>query len=198
MRLLTTFILLTIGLTSTGQTSPTNKDTYVYTESKYPDSAGKGVVIQNSFPKGGGGYTYFTGKSYSYVIFWTRVTNETAAPLELTIHFPVDSFAIFPSPDSYLRIFLPTETMTNDKESLGDYGLTSLKSFLDTGFYLPPMFHRTINPKEECLFYIAMLFFQARGTARTELVLKEQDLFYRISVGSQHALIPCGQMVFKK
>ena len=88
--------------------------------------------------------------------------------------------------------------MTNDKESLGDYGLTSLKSFLDTAFYLPPMLHRTINSKEECLFYVAMLFYQARGSARTEFVLKEQDLFYRISVGSQNALIPCGQMVFKK
>jgi hypothetical protein len=67
------------------------------------------------------------------------------------------------------------------------------------------MFQRTINPKEECLFYIGAVFYQARCTAwkdesrggnRAELVLKGQDLFYRMI--PQIDSLPCGQIVFKK
>lgn len=43
-------------------------------------------------------------------------------------------------------------------------------------------YKKTINPKEELLFYTAILFYQSRGTTRTALVLKGQDLFFRISV----------------
>jgi hypothetical protein len=57
---------------------------------------------------------------------------------------------------------------------------------------------KTIQPKEESLFYIAMLFYFATGSARTELVLKEQKLFYNIKVGSEQVIIPCGQVLFKK
>jgi hypothetical protein len=64
----------------------------------------KGVIIQNSLPKGGP-YTDPTGKRFGYGIFWTRVINQTTSPLELTINFPADSFAIFPEPGSYLKLF---------------------------------------------------------------------------------------------
>ena len=190
MRLLTTFILLTICLTAIGQTFSTKKaltfypGKYIDTESRYTDSTGIVVIIQNSAPKGIG-YTDPTGKNFGGRIFWTRVINETSIPLELTINFPADSFAMLPSPDSYLKVFLPPDTMT-------------LKSFLDTGINQPTMLQRTINPKEACLFYIGVLFQGSKeGVARAGLVLKEQDLFYRINLlGS--ALIPCGQIVFKK
>ncbi len=197
MRQLTTFILLTICLTAIGQTSPTRK--WVDTEVKYTDSAGKVVIVHNSLPKGGGGYTDSVGKNYSYVIFWTRVINESDTPVELAIKFPADPFTIFPSPNSHIRIFLPPDTMTLDKVPLYDYGLTNLQSFLDAGFNRPSMLQRTINPKEECLFYIPVLFYQARGTARAALVLKGQDLFFRINIAPDvdSALIPCGQIVFK-
>jgi hypothetical protein len=107
MRLLTTFILLTNCLAAIAQTSPTRK--WVDTVVKYTDSTGKVVVVHNSFPKGGGGYTDSTGKKYSYVIFWIRVVNESATPLELAIKFPAHPFTIFPSPDSHKRIFLPPD-----------------------------------------------------------------------------------------
>lgn len=178
------------------QTSPTRK--WVDTEVKYTDSAGKVVMVHNSFPKGGGGYTDSTGKKHSYVIFWTRVINESTTPLELAIKFPADPFTIFPSPDSHIRIFLPPDTMTLEKVPLGDYGLINLQSFLDAGFNKPSMLQRTINPKEECFFYIPVLIHQARGTARAALVLKGQDLFFRISIAPYSALIPCGHLVFKK
>jgi len=53
---------------------------------------------------------------------------------------------------------------------------------------------RTINPKEECLFYIVALFYKAFGAVRGGLVLKEQDLFYIINITPQldSVLIPCG------
>ena len=217
MRLLTTFTLLTICLASIGQTFPTKKDSryrvdtlftkkdkmqvfypaeYVDTESRYTDSTGKGIIIQNSLPKGGGAYKDAAGENFSYVIFWTRVFNETDTPVELTINFPTDSFPVIASGDAYLKVFLPSDTMTLDKVFLYDYGLTGLISFLDTAFHKPTMLQRTINGNEECLFYIGMLFYQARGTIRTRLVLEGHELFYRINLLDSE-LIPCGQIVFK-
>lgn len=170
----------------------------------YSETVSKGVIIQNSFPRGGP-YTGPTGKNahYSFLIFFTRVINETATPLELTINFPADSFATGEGGDVYLKLFLPPDTMTLDKEPLYGYGVTSLESFLD--FNKPTMLQRTINPKEECLFYIGAVFYQARGTAwkeqsrggnRAELVLKDQDLFYRMF--PQIDSLPCGHITFKK
>jgi len=178
------------------------------------ETASQGVIIQNSFPKGDR-HTDSRGKTFGIAIFWTRVINETATPLELTINFPADSLAILSSPDSYLKIFLPPDTMTLDKVWLYNYGVTGLRSFLDTGLNKPTMLQRTINPKEECLFYIGVLRYQvpnqapgtrraglhqaSGGVIRTGLVLKEQDLFYRISITGEldSALFPCGQIVFK-
>lgn len=164
----------------------------------YSETASQGVRIQNSFPKGMGsldssgkiGYTDSTGKFFGYLIFFSRVINETATSLELTLNFP----AGFPSPYSYFKLFLPPDTMTLDKESLYNFGATGLKSFLDTGLNKPTMLQRTINPKEECLFYIGAL--PGEG-CRAALVLKEQGLFYRINI-IPDLLIPCGQIVFKK
>src|SRR5688500_7272787 len=77
MRLLTTFTLLTIYLTAIGQTSQIKKESWsrvdtlfakngksqktltrysyewINTEVKYSDSTGKGIIIQNSLPRGG-------------------------------------------------------------------------------------------------------------------------------------------------
>ncbi|GGA92410.1 hypothetical protein GCM10011511_14760 [Puia dinghuensis] len=90
--------------------------------------------------------------------------------------------------------------MTPDKESLYNYGV-DLKPFLDTAFYKPTMLHRTIHSKEEYLCNIALvLIVPNNGAVVTGFVLKGQDLFYSISIGKQidSALIPCGQIVFKK
>jgi hypothetical protein len=217
IRLLITFTLLTIYLTAIGQSSPTKKEswfrvdtsfakngksqkpltnysyTWIDTEVKYSDSTGKSIIIQNSLPKGDR-YIDPSGKISAYGIFWTRVINETTTPLELTINFPADSFTIPTLPDSYLKLFLPPGTMTLDKESSYNFGVTDLKSFLDTGLNKPTMLQRTINPKEECIFYIGAL---PGAGCRAGLVLKEQGLFYRINI-IPDLLIPCGQIVFKK
>lgn len=196
MRLPFAFTLLAICFTASGQTSP-EISKWIYTDSSYTNAAGKRIFIQNSFPKGGGRYTQANGKTFSYVIFWYRVVNESETPIELTVNFPSDSFTIFQSHNSYTKIFLLKEPMTLEKVPMLDYGVTELKSFLDAGFYNPSSLHRTIKPKEACLFYISMLFMDARGSARMELVLNGQDLFYNMNVGSDKALIPCGKVVFK-
>lgn len=160
----------------------------------------KGVVIQNSLPKGGP-YTHPTGERFGRGIFWTRVINETDTPLELTINFPADSFP-YPASNGYYRLFLPPDTMTLAKESLFDYGATGLLSFFDAGLHKSTRLQKTINPKEEHLFYIALLMGGApnNGPARTELVLKDNVLFYKVSIGGliESALIPCGHIISKK
>ena len=92
-----------------------------HTEFKYDDTLNRGITIQNSYPKGGQKYTAPNGKAYVYVIFWTRVTNETDADLELSVDFPIDSFTVPSSPDIYFHLYLPKEEMTLDKESLFNY-----------------------------------------------------------------------------
>jgi len=195
-----------------GQTFPTKKDdwpftkkdkshktltfypgTYIDTEYRYTDSTGINVIVQNSLRKGGQ-YIDPTGKDFFSVIYWYRIINETATPLELTINFPADSFATSPSPDSYLKAFLPLDTMALGKEGLYAYGATGLKSFLDTGLNKPTMLQRIINPKDALLFYIGVLYYQAYAPSRAELVLKGKDVFYKIG-GIE---IPCGQITFKK
>jgi hypothetical protein len=166
----------------------------------YSEAINNGILIQNSFPKGGP-YTGPTKKNFNYssLTFFTRVTNVAGAPLELTINFSADSFAIPSSPDTFVKLFLPPDTMTFDKEILYNYGVTDLVSFDK-----PTSFQRTINPGEECLFYVVAIFYQTRATARNqqrggnraELVLEGQDLFYRMP--PQINSLPCGYIISKK
>ena len=165
------------------------------------ETASQGVIIQNSLPKGDR-HTDSSGKAFGIAIFWTRVINETASPLELSINFPADSFAISPSANAYLQVFLPSDTMTLDKQWLYNYGVTGLQSFLDTGLNKPTMLRRIINSKEEFIFYTGVLLDQAGsvgavfGPTRAGFVLKEEGLFYRINL-LDPVLIPCGQIVFR-
>jgi len=166
----------------------------------YSETNTNGVVIQNSFPKGGP-YKGPTKRNfnYSHLVFFTRLVNETETPLELTINFSADSIPIPHSPDTFVKLFLPSDTMTQDKQSLFGYGVTELESFDK-----PTRFQKTINPNEECLFYVVAIFYQTketeqnhqRGGNRAEFLLKGQDLFYRMS--PQIDSLTCGQIVFKK
>lgn len=181
-----------------------DSEKFIYTDTTYASSKGKGITIQNSLPKGGGiapdGKQYFdsSGKSYAFAVFWTRIINETNTPLELNINFPADSFAILTPPDSYLKLFLPTDKLTYDKLSSYNYGLTGIKSFLDTNFNKATKLQKKINPNEEHIFYVTTLSYQASGTPRAALILKEQDLYYRMSISPNGSgIIPCGQIAFK-
>jgi len=174
------------------------------TKYEYTDSIGKSLIIQNSLPKGES-YTDPNGKEYFKVIFWTRIINETNNPLELEIDFPVDLYEVAGLPGKYYKVLVPPDTMTIDKEPLYNYGLTGLKSFLDNSIHKPPSsLKRNINPKESSGFYVVKLSdgTEGGGILRTGLILKGQDLFYRISVWNSTALISekeidCGSINLK-
>ena len=196
-------ILATAGLFSCGQSSnkvqgqkqqTTLNDDFVDTKYEYTDPKGRNFIIQNSFPKSGGRYTDPTGKEYVYAVFWTRITNETDKPCELTIEFPVESSELPFAPGVYYRLFFPPDTMTIEKGPLYDYGL-DLKSSLDNGISKPSSLKRTIGPKESSAFYVVTLSNKGvDGTLRTGFSLKEQDLFYRINKTEIH----CGKINLKK
>jgi hypothetical protein len=177
---------------------------WIDTKYECTDSNGASLIIQNSFPRGGVKYTDPNGEVYVYALFWTRIINETFDPLELTIDFPLDSFEIPSLSGNYMKLLLPSDTMTIDKEPLSDYGLT-IKSFFDNNLYKSSSLKRTINPKGSSAFYVVTLRLSNRGAGgisftgmsgaiRTGLNIKEQNLFYSIN-GKE---IPCGEINFKK
>jgi hypothetical protein len=163
-------------------TSPGSNEPNIHSKYQYADSIGKRLIIQNSLPRGGIKYTDSKGEVYVYAVFWTRIINETDNPLELKIHFPVDSYEVPSLPGKYYKILVPPDTMTLDKEPLFNHGLTQLESFLDNSIHKSSSLKRTINPKESSGFYVVIrcLVEGAHGTMRTELSLNGQDLFYRI------------------
>ena len=158
----------------------------------------RGLIIENSFPKGNW-YVDPSGETFTYVVFWTRVINETDRPIELAIDFPSESFRILPEPDSYLRVFLPSSKMSPDKEPFEDYGLTNLRTTFDLGFTLPSRLRKTIQPKEEYMFNVGALAYQGKGTTRTGLILKKEGLFYKMSFLPfvESYLLPCGEILLK-
>lgn len=166
-------------------------DNFIDTQYEYADSIGMSLIIQNSLPRGGLQYIDANGKVYVYAVFWTRIINETANPFELTIDFPTDSYKLPSSPGRYFKILLPSDTLTRDKESLFNYGLADLKSFLDNNIHKSSSLKRTINPKESSSFYVVTLFNQGvDGILRTGLSLKEQNIFYRVNDKEIH----CGKI----
>lgn len=166
----------------------------------YSETTSNGIIIQNSFPRGGP-YTGPTTKNFNYthLVFFTRVVNETTTPLELLIAFSADSIQIPASPDTFVKLLLPPDTMTMAKRSVYDFGVKALQSFDN-----PTTFHRTINPGEDCLFNVVAIFYQTRpdaedqhrGGNRAELVMKGQDLFYRMP--PQIDSLRCGHITIRK
>jgi hypothetical protein len=191
MKLVASFILLLACLTTTGQATRN----WIYSEVKYTDSKGNLVKLIHSFPKGGG-QVYHNGKKYSYVVFWTRVFNQSATPIELQIKFPEVTY--FKSPESYIKIVLPKETMNIDKVQLFDYGLTNLQSLVDDKSNQLSMLQKKISPKEDYLFYLTVFIHtEGNGPSRSKFELKNKDLFYKISIGSDTTVIPSGSLTFK-
>ena len=183
-------IIATAGFFSCKQGSKSTpvtveKETYNSVRNyEYADSTGNRLIIRNSFPKGGMKYTDPDGKVYGYVVFWTQIINETINPLELKIEFPLDSFEFPSSSGRYQRLLLPSDTMTIDKASLHYYGL-NVNFFLDNYRYKSPSLKRTINPGDSTAFYVVILskwkpIAGGSGSMRTGLILKGQNLIYKI------------------
>lgn len=166
-------------------TSTRTNNPGIHTQYEYSDSAGKRLVIQNGYPRGGTKYTDPDGEEYAYAIFWTRIINETHNPLQLKIDF-LDTYEVPSLPGRYFKLLVLPDTMTTDKEELFNYGLTNLNAFLDTTIHKPSSLRRTINPKESSSFYVVKINPRAEGAGggdilRTGLILKGQKLFYKVS-----------------
>lgn len=150
----------------------------------YSKSANDGVIIQNGYNRGGP-YTgpVNTHFNVSNLVYYTRIINEKEISIELTINFTADSFAIPNSPDTFVKLFIASDTMTLDKRTLFNYGVKDLESFDQ-----PTQFKRKLNPNEDCLFNVVAIFYQKkesawsqdRGGNRSEIVLKGQDLYFRM------------------
>jgi len=152
------------------------------TETKwYSENTSNGVIIQNSFPKGG----FYPGPTkkyfnYSYLVFFTRIINKTENQLEISVNFSGDSIAIPNSPDTFMKLFLPQDTMTLEKENLFSYGVKELES-LDSA----TNFYKKLNQWN-----------QERGGNRAEFVLEDQNLFYKIP--PQKNSLFCGTITFNE
>ena len=188
-----------------------------------PSATYTGITILNGGPRGGG-YTDPTGKKFEFRIFRIPVINVTVVPAELTINFFSDSIALLPESDKYLRVFLFPDTMTPDTmQEVYNFGVTGIESFLDNDLDKPTILRTTIQPKQEHVLYIGVLFNSDRldGLTRAKLFINGQnikdsflpvnsiktntknrnklDLVFGIGIDPPHnySLIPCGQIVYK-
>ena len=193
MKLFIPVFLLFVYLNANGQVGPLRN--WVDSEVKHKDSKGNSVMMTNSLPKGGG-VVYQNGKKYGYVVFWARMSNQSATPIELKLKFPDVTF--FKPPESYVKIVLPKESMNIKKEQLFDYGLTNLQSLLNDESNQLDILQKKIGPKEDYLFYVTVfIHIKGSGSARAKFELNDKELFYKISIGSDTTLIPCGSLDFK-
>lgn len=169
-------------------------------ESKwYSESNRNGIIIQNSYPKGGlyegSKKEYF---NYSCLVFFSRVINRTNKPFELIVDLPVDEIGIPDSPNTFVKLFLSADEMTLEKQSSFNYGLTDFDGLDDS-----TIIQKTLEPNEEHLFYVVAVFYQkttyaqneVRGGNRAELVLEGEKLYYRML--PQIEALHCGSIGFK-
>jgi hypothetical protein len=127
------------------------------------------------------------------------VINETEHPIELSLSFSADPIPIPNSPNTFVKVFLPSDTMTLEKRSAFSYGITQIAS-LDE----PTNIHRILQPKQDCLFYSVAIFYQTKDTAfnedrggnRAEFVLKGNELVYNLLPAID--ALPCGKITVIK
>ncbi|MEO9893950.1 hypothetical protein [Aurantibacter sp.] len=177
-----------------------SRDSYLHTEASYLDTTGKGIIIQNSYPRGGPINTP-DGK-YGHALFWSRVINKADTPIALNLHFPADSIVIDPATHTYFKLLVPPDKMTPDKVSTFGFGLDYIEDFVAENFYKPSYLQKTIKPNEDAMFYVILLSHLAptdRGVIRTGLFLDGQDLFYKLEgLNSQKdKFVPSGSITFK-
>jgi hypothetical protein len=190
MRISAVFILSLFFISAYGQVGPIRN--WIDTEVKYSFANQKDVIFTHSLPKGGGQYN-LKGIKYNHVVFWTRINNQTSTPIKLRVTFP--NITYLQSPDAHIKILLPKDTMSHEKEQLFNYGLTGFEFLLNDNTRQVKTLIKTIDPKKDYYFYIPVFMHEINGSARASIVLKGEKLFYKISIGKDTAFIPCGSLV---
>ena len=190
MRISVLFILSLFYINTYGQVGPTRN--WIDTEVNYSFANQNTVKFTHSLPKGGG-FKFLKSVKYSHVIFWTRIYNQTSTPIKLELTFP--DITYLQSPDAHIKILLPKDTMSHEKEQLFNYGITDLESLLNDNSKQLKVLKKTIDPNKDYYFYIPVFMHEINGIARASIVLKGEKLFYKISIGKDTAFIPCGSLV---
>ncbi len=191
LRMFSIFLLILLSLNLNGQ-SVQNRS-WEYTKVVYTPSANHKTIITNSLPKGGG-VVYHKGKEYNYFIFWTNIRNESAFPLELKIKFPaVNSFN---AKESHFTVAFTKAEMTFNKVQAFDYGLTDIPSLVNVESSQVKNINLRILPYKDYLFYSAVFIHKTKWPVRTEYVVKDKKLFYKIKAGTDSVFVPCGGIDF--
>ena len=163
-----------------------------------------GIVIQNSYPKGGGdidgqrGFSDAQGRSYGNAIFFTRIINESSKPVELRLRFPSDSLTIYETEGAYLKLLLPPDTMKASQVSDYSYGIKGLRKFLEANFYKEGMIQRRIEPGQDTFIYVAAMGHLAggRGSLRTAMEINGTKLYYKaIAIPGEFDAFSCGEII---
>ncbi len=193
MNIFSTCLLLLISLNLNGQ-SVQNRN-WEYSKVVYNSSAKNKIIITNSLPKGGGIVSY-KGKEYNYFIFWTNVHNAASSPLDLKIKFP--TIISFKSKESYAKVAFTKSIMTIDKVQEFDYGLTGIQSLLNNESNQLRDLNYRISPFKNHIFYSAVFIHKTKWPVRAEYKLKDKNIFYKITAGTDVVMVPCGSIDFKK
>ena len=192
MNISSTCLLILLSLNLNGQ-SVQNRN-WEYSKVVYNSSVKNKIIITNSLPKGGG-IVSNKGKEYNYFIFWTKVRNEASSPLDLKIKFP--TIISFEFNESQAKVVFTKSNMTIDKEQEFDYGLTDIPSLLNNESNQLKDLNNRISPFENYLFYSVILIHKTKWPVRAEYVIKDKNLFYKITAGTDVVMVPCGSLDFK-
>lgn len=171
-----------------------SKQNNVDTKFVYANENGQELIIENSYPRGGLKYSDPMGVEYVYAVFWTRVTNNTSEPVELTMEFLEKSYQLPSAPDRIFKLLIPSDTLTLKKETLTNYGL-DVNKYLNSHLHTQNRFKRTIKPNDSSGLYVVTLFNQGvNGTLRSGLKINGDRLLYRVN----DKTIDCGEIGLKK
>ena len=184
-------LLILMALHSNAQ--PVQQRNWVDTKVTYSASAKNAIIITNSLPKGGGTVQH-KGKEYQYFIFWTSIYNESPSTVELNIKFPSVNF--FPSKESHFMVAFTKANMTSDKIQSFNYGLTDVPSLLNSASNRLESLSNKILPKTTYLFYTPVFIHKTKWPVRTQLIVKDKALMYKITAGADTVIVPCGGINF--
>jgi hypothetical protein len=186
------FFIIFLSLNFYGQ--PVQNKNWEYSKVVYNSSTKKKTIITNSLPKGGGIVSY-KGKEYNYFIFWTNVRNEALSPLDLKIKF--STIISFKSKETFAKVIFTKSNMILDKVQEFDYGLTGIPSLFNNKSNQIKDLHSRILPFKNYLFYSAVFIHKTKWPVRAEYIVKDKNLFYKITSGTDVVIEPCGSLDFK-
>ena len=112
----------------------------------------------------------------------------------MQIKFP--AISLFNSKKSHFIAVLTKAEMTTEKIQAFDYGLPSIPSLLNVESNQLKYLKQRISSQKEYLFYIPIFIHETKWPVRAEFILKDKELFYKITAGTDTVMVPCGGINF--